>query len=43
MSIDLPEAYDWRETYPQCVQKAVDIGNDKNCSSTYAFTTLSAV
>lgn len=43
MQIDLPEAYDWREQFPQCVQKPLDIGRDKNCSATYAFATLSAV
>lgn len=43
MAIDVPETYDWREAYPQCVQPPMDIGADKNCSATYAFATLSAV
>ena len=43
MKIDLPETYDWREAYPQCVQPAQSIGSDKNCSATFAFATLSAV
>ena len=43
MQIDLPDSYDWREAFPQCVQKPVSIGTATNCSSSYAITTLSAV
>ena len=43
MNIDLPESYDWRESYSQCVQPVMDIGADRNCSSSYAMATLSAV
>jgi hypothetical protein len=43
MKIDVPETYDWREAYPRCVQPPSNMGEDKNCSSTYAFATLSAV
>ena len=43
MNIEVPETYDWREAYPQCVQPAMNIGSNKNCSSTYAFATLSAI
>jgi hypothetical protein len=39
--IDVPESYDWREKYPDCVQPVRSIGT--NCSSSYAFTTLSVV
>lgn len=41
-SIEVPDSYDWREKYPQCVQPAYSIGKG-NCSSSYAFSTLSAV
>lgn len=40
--IEIPDNYDWREAYPQCVQPVMDIGADRNCSASYAFTTLSA-
>ena len=43
MEIELPEAYDWREEYPQCVQVPINIGANFNCSSSYAFTSLSVV
>ena len=43
MDIELPEQYDWREEYPHCVQTPINIGGDFNCSSSYAFTTLSVV
>jgi cathepsin B len=36
----IPEKYDWREQYPDCVQIAQNQGN---CSSAYAMTTLSVV
>lgn len=42
MSIDVPESYDWREAYPQCVQKPINMDAGTNCSSSYAFATLSA-
>jgi len=42
MEIELPESYDWREVYPQCVQTPVNIG-DRNCSSSYAFASVGAV
>ena len=43
--IDVPESYDWREAYPNCVQETQSIGgpNGGNCSASYAFATLSAV
>ena len=42
--IDLPESYDWRDAFPNCVQTvpSIEIGNKGNCSSGYAFSTLSA-
>ena len=36
----VPEQYDWRQVYPQCVQEAVSQGN---CSAAYALTTVSMV
>ena len=39
--IDVPESYDWREAYPDCVQPVQSVGT--NCSASYAFATLSAV
>ena len=41
--IDLPESYDWRKAYPKCVQPVMDIGADKNCSTSFAHATLGAV
>lgn len=43
MDIEIPESYDWREQYPQCVQPVADIGAGKNCSSSYVFATLGVV
>lgn len=43
MEIELPETYDWREAYPQCVQTPISVGRDFNCSSSYAFATLGVV
>ena len=44
MEIDLPESYDWREAYPQCVQEPVTTNyGDRNCSSSYAFATIGVV
>lgn len=43
MEIELPESYDWREAYPQCVQEVMDIGANLNCSSSYAMATLGVV
>jgi hypothetical protein len=42
--IDLPESFDWREVYPQCVQPVQSIGlaGATNCSASYAMATLSA-
>jgi len=40
MEIELPESYDWREKYPQCVQPVRDIGPKFNCSSSYIFASL---
>jgi len=42
MEIELPEAYDFREAYPQCVQTPMSTG-DRNCSSSYAFAAIGAV
>jgi cathepsin B len=39
--IDVPESYDWREAYPDCVQPVRSIGT--SCSASYAFATLSAI
>ena len=36
----IPEKYDWREIFPECVQ---EVKNQGNCSSTYALNALSAV
>jgi cathepsin B len=36
----IPEKYDWREVYPDCVQPVVDQGN---CSSSYIIGALSVV
>jgi len=41
--IDVPDAYDWREAYPHCVQPVMNTGAATNCSAGYAFTTLSVV
>jgi len=43
--IELPESYDWRDAYPQCVQPVQSIGgqDNGNCSSSYVFATLQAV
>ena len=38
--IIIPEKYDWREQYPECVKPVLNSGN---CSSSYAVTTLSVV
>ena len=43
MDIQLPESYDWREAFPQCVQPVMDVGEKLNCSSSYIMATLSAV
>lgn len=43
IDIELPESYDWREAYPQCVQPVMDIGAEYNCSASYAMTTLGVV
>jgi len=43
MEIELPESYDWREKYPQCVQPVQDIGAGFNCSSSYAMASLGVV
>jgi len=39
--IEVPDEYDWRKEYPNCVQPTRSIG--QNCSSSYAFASLSAV
>ena len=36
----LPEKYDWREAFPECVQNATSQGN---CSASYATATISVV
>ena len=41
--IEIPDAYDWREQYPQCVQPVMDIGAGRNCSASYAMSALSTV
>lgn len=41
--IDVPDSYDWREEYPNCVQPVMDVGANFNCSASYAMTTLSVV
>lgn len=41
--IDVPEAFDWRDEYPQCVQEVLSIGAGMNCSSSYAIASLSSV
>jgi len=43
MEIELPESYDWREAYPDCVQPVNDIGAEFNCSASYAMSTLGVV
>lgn len=43
MEIELPDAYDWREQYPSCVQPIMDIGAQFNCSASYVMATLSTV
>jgi len=35
----IPEKYDWREAFPDCVQPPVDQGN---CSSSYVLASLGA-
>lgn len=39
----MPDAYDWRDAYPQCVQEVLSIGAGRNCSSSYALASLSTV
>lgn len=39
--IIVPETYDWRTKYPECVQPVLNIGVVANCSASYAYTTLS--
>ena len=41
MEIDVPQDYDWRQIYPQCVQPASNTGKD--CSASFAFATLGGV
>ena len=41
--IDLPDSYDWRKEYPECVQPAQSIGAKGSCSASYAFASLSAM
>lgn len=43
MDIEIPESYDWREAYPQCVQPVMDIGSQYNCSASYAMSALGSV
>lgn len=43
MEIALPESYDWRDAYPQCVQQVMNVGEKTNCSASYVMSTLSAV
>ena len=43
MEIELPESYDWREAYPDCVQPVMNIGSDKNCSASFVMSALGAV
>ena len=38
--VEIPESYDWRQEYPDCVQETQVI--PRNCSSTYIFASLSA-
>jgi len=40
--IDVPDSYDWRDAYPQCVQPVYSIGR-ANCSASYAMSSVSAV
>jgi hypothetical protein len=34
----IPEKYDWREQYPDCVQQPINQGN---CSASYALAAIS--
>ena len=38
--MEVPDSYDWRLVYPNCVQEPQTI--PQNCSSSYIYTTLSA-
>jgi hypothetical protein len=42
MDIEVPETFDWREAYPNCVQEPLSIGASHDCSAAYVFATLSA-
>lgn len=42
MRITVPDTYDWRTEYPDCVQPIMNIGTIANCSASYAFATISA-
>lgn len=39
--LEIPEAYDWRKIYPNCVEEVTQI--DKSCASSYVHATISAV
>ena len=39
--ITVPESYDWRTQYPDCVQPVLNIGTVANCTATYAYATIS--
>jgi len=40
-SITVPETYDWRTAYPDCVQPVLNIGTVANCTASYAYATIS--
>ena len=40
--MEIPESYDWRVKYPNCVRESAPL-IDRTCASTYVHATLSAV
>lgn len=39
-AVEIPDSYDWRDAYPECVQEPQVI--PRNCSATYIYSSLSA-
>jgi len=39
-AVEIPESYDWRQQYPDCVQEPLTI--PQNCSASYIYSSLSA-
>lgn len=41
--IAVPDDYDWRKEYADCLQPVLSIGTDTNCSASYAMAVMSTV